>query len=241
MRFSLSVVKKSGWVGLVKRYVRWLLQCHIPVNAITKPVFAVLYLLHVICREGVAWLLRFAWYEPLFRSQCMSVGQKFQMEQLPYIVGNGAILIGNGVQLSGKPNFVFNSKYLKRPLIEIGEGTFIGHNVSLRAAKAIRLGSHCLIAGGVIIADYDGHPVDSLKRRAGENSDERDIKPVNIGDDVWIGADAVILKGVTIGSRSIVGAKAVVTKDVLPDTIVAGNPAVVVKTLVQANECSERI
>ncbi len=190
-----------------------------------------LYVVHVLCREGIAWFVRFVWYEPLFRSQCVRVGQRFQMEQLPYIVGRGAISIGDDVQLSGKPNLVFNTNFVDQPELIIGNGTFIGHDVSLRAAKAILVGAHCLIAGGVIIADYDGHPLDAVQRRAGAKNDERDIRPVVIGDDVWIGAGAVILKGVTIGSRSVVGAKAVVTKDVLPDTVVAGNPAVVVKSL----------
>jgi maltose O-acetyltransferase len=52
-----------------------------------------------------------------------------------------------------------------------------------------------------------------------------------IGDDVWVGNGAMILKGVTIGDRAVVAARAVVTKDVPPDTVVAGNPARVVKTL----------
>jgi maltose O-acetyltransferase len=52
-----------------------------------------------------------------------------------------------------------------------------------------------------------------------------------IEDDVWIGANAIILKGVTIGARSIVGAGAVVSRDVPPDCVVAGNPARVVKEL----------
>ena len=53
--------------------------------------------------------------------------------------------------------------------------------------------------------------------------------------DVWIGAGAVVLKGVTIGDRAVVGAHAVVTKDVPPDTVVAGNPARVVKDLPRSN------
>jgi acetyltransferase-like isoleucine patch superfamily enzyme len=53
---------------------------------------------------------------------------------------------------------------------------------------------------------------------------------VKIGDNVWIGMNAVILKGVTIGDNSVVAAGAVVTKSIAPNTIVAGNPAIVVKT-----------
>ena len=63
--------------------------------------------------------------------------------------------------------------------------------------------------------------------------DEQGIstKPVVIGDDVWIGANAVILPGVTIGRHCVVAAGAVVTKDVPDNTVVAGVPAKVIKTL----------
>ena len=56
-------------------------------------------------------------------------------------------------------------------------------------------------------------------------------RPVSIGDDVWIGANAMILRGVTLGEGAVVGAGAVVTGDVPAHTIVAGNPATVVREL----------
>ena len=57
-----------------------------------------------------------------------------------------------------------------------------------------------------------------------------ETRPVKIADNVWIGMNAIILKGVTIGENSVVAAGAVVTKSVPANTVVAGNPAVVVKT-----------
>jgi galactoside O-acetyltransferase len=57
------------------------------------------------------------------------------------------------------------------------------------------------------------------------------VRPVRIGDKVWIGFGASILKGVNVGEGSVVGAKAVVTRDVPPYTVVAGNPARVVRQL----------
>ena len=56
-------------------------------------------------------------------------------------------------------------------------------------------------------------------------------KPIKICNDVWIGMNAIILKGVTVGEGAIVAAGAVVTKDVAPYTVVAGNPAVMVKVI----------
>jgi NDP-sugar pyrophosphorylase family protein len=86
-----------------------------------------------------------------------------------------------------------------------------------------------LIAGGVTIADYDGHPLDDVARRAGAPPLASEIKPVTIGDDVWIGQGAVVLKGVKIGDRAIVGAHAVVTRDVPADCVVAGNPSRIIR------------
>jgi acetyltransferase-like isoleucine patch superfamily enzyme len=82
----------------------------------------------------------------------------------------------------------------------------------------------------VSVGDYDGHPIDPVLRRFSSAPPE-EIRPVMIGDDVWIGRHATILKGVTIGDRSIVGAGAVVTRSVPPDVVVAGNPARVVRSL----------
>ena len=83
------------------------------------------------------------------------------------------------------------------------------------------------------IQDHDGHPIDATRRRRNEPPPAHEVKAVTIGDDVWIGSGAMILKGVSIGDRAIVGARAVVTKDVPADAIVAGNPARIVRDLME--------
>ncbi|QDV40946.1 Maltose O-acetyltransferase [Stieleria neptunia] len=215
----------------IKTTVRWLLQCHLPVTAINRPIFAALYRMHVVARELIGWAARFCWYEPLFRSQCVAVGKRFRMEQLPYLVGRGELSIGDEVTLSGKSSFAFSSRHCDSPSLSIGTGTFIGHNCALVVGRGITIGRHCLIAGGVRISDFDGHPIDAEDRRNGLTTPSHEVSSVSIGDDVWIGHGAIILKGVHIGDRAIVGARAVVTKDVPADTIVAGNPARHVKSL----------
>ncbi len=112
----------------------------------------------------------------------------------------------------------------------------------IMADEAVEIGAYCLISWNVAIADGDYHPIDAAQRRQDAmalspylpNRPERPkIKtaPVKIGDNVWIGLNAVILKGVTIGDNVVVAAGAVVTRSVPANTIVAGNPAVVVKEL----------
>jgi len=218
--------------GRIKALLKWTLQFHLPVFWLTRPLFSFCYYLHVFLRESWLRLARFLWYEPLFRSQCVRVGRGFQMETLPYIHGTGAIVVGDNVCFGGQPVFIFGNRGEQLPEITLGDGSFLGHLVILSCARQIHIGKNCLIAGGVQISDYDGHPLQAERRRAGEPTPLENIRPVIIEDDVWIGQSAIILKGVRIGARSIVGAGAVVTKEVPPDVIVAGNPARVVKPLV---------
>lgn len=218
------------WGGL-KRAARWALSCHLPVTSLTRPLFAILFGVHVVIREVCAWIVRFCWSEPLFRSQCASVGDGFRMERLPYLLGRGEITLGRDVRLSGKSNIGFGSVLGRRPTLSVGDGTFIGHNCSFSIAASITIGRNCLLAGGVSVRDHDGHPLDAQQRREGRLAPPESIRAVVIGNDVWIGADAIILKGVTIGDRAVVGAAAVVTGDVPPDSVVAGNPARLVKVI----------
>lgn len=232
MSIALRIRRGEGPVWRrAKAAAKAVLAFHLPAGGILRPVWRAMYRLHVGVREGWIWTRRFFWNEPLFRSQCAAVGRGFRLEELPYIVGQGTIVIGDNVRFSGKPSFGFCNRHLDAPQVSIGDGTFFGHQCSLRTARSIRIGRHCLLASGVVIADYDGHPLDTERRRAGETSDWADVRPVTIGDDVWIGTGAMILKGVTIGDRAIVAARAVVTRDVPPDCIVAGNPARVVKVM----------
>ena len=88
-----------------------------------------------------------------------------------------------------------------------------------------------MIASGVRISDNDGHPIDPGARERHEPITPDETAPVVIGENVWIGARAIILKGVTIGDNAIVGAASVVTKPVPANSVVAGNPAKFVKSL----------
>jgi len=214
------------WGGL-KRLARKIVQLHLPVGPLSRLFFRILYCVHVGVREGGLRLLRF---ESLFRSACTAVGHGLVMEFLPYVNGHCRIILGNHVRLAGKPSFGFLNRWEDAPELIMGDHTFVGHGCLIAVGSSVRIGKHCLLASGVSVSDYDGHPLDAVLRHTSPPPREP-IKPVVIGDDVWIGADAIILKGVAIGDRSIVDAGAVVTKSVPPDVIVAGNPARVVKSL----------
>lgn len=215
--------------GQLKRSAVAVLTFHIPVNGLTRPIFKGLYRLHVTIRESWIWVRRFFWNEPLFRSQCEVVGRGLRIEELPYIHGNGRIVIGAGVRLSGKSSISFGRPIAgKIPQLAIGDQSFVGHGCGFNIGRSIQIGRHCLLAGGVQLFDMDGHPLDAGDRRNGIPTPPEGIAPIVIGDDVWIGAGAFIFKGVTIGDRAIISARAVVTKDVPADVVVAGHPARVV-------------
>jgi acetyltransferase-like isoleucine patch superfamily enzyme len=106
--------------------------------------------------------------------------------------------------------------------IAIGNGTYLNRNTEIVAARSVVIGRDCMIARDVMIMDTDQHPHSGRPLVAA---------PVEIGDRVWIGARAIVLKGVTIGDDSIIGAGSIVTKSVPPRSVVVGNAARVVRSL----------
>lgn len=125
--------------------------------------------------------------------------------------------------------------------IAIGSRTFISGGSMLVAADRIEVGDDVLISWGVTIVDHDSHSLD-FDERAGDvlawGQGIKDwqyvaVKPVKVCDKAWIGFGVSILKGVVVGEGAVIGAKSVVTRDVEPWTVVAGNPARVLRKLPQ--------
>jgi acetyltransferase-like isoleucine patch superfamily enzyme len=102
--------------------------------------------------------------------------------------------------------------------IVIGSGTYLNRNTEVISAAEVRIGHNCKIAWDVVIMDTDQHGIGNVPPAA---------RPVRIGDHVWIGCRAIILKGVTIGDRAVIGAGAIVTRDVPAGAIVTGPPATI--------------
>ena len=110
--------------------------------------------------------------------------------------------------------------------VVIGDHTRIGlHNTII---GPVEIGNHVNLAQGITVTALNHNFSDTSKR-----IDEQGVStnPVTIEDDVWVGANAVILPGVTIGEHCVVAAGAVVTKDVPPHSLVAGVPAKVIKQI----------
>ena len=127
----------------------------------------------------------------------------------------------------------------------IEHGAIFNNRCKLGANSGI--GINCALYGTVIIGEdvlmgpecqfwTGGHRFDRIDIPIGKQGTIGD-KPIIIGDDVWIGARTIVLPGVKIGSHSVVGAGSVVTKDIPEYSVVAGNPAKVIKSRIEQDKC----
>ena len=166
------------------------------------------------CRARVAWLLVSL---PGLRIDGWSL-LSLASGSLIRTPNGGRLTLGRGVSIGSGVELTAS-----RGAIEVGDGTFIGPWTTIVARQSVRIGSRCLIAERVTIRDQD-HEIRGPVGRSIVESGFR-VSEVEIGDDVWIGAGAVILKGVRIGRGAVIGANAVVNRDVGGGEIVAGVPA----------------
>jgi len=130
----------------------------------------------------------------------------------------GALRIGKSTDINADCSII-----IQRGRLEIGDHVFIGRGCTIVARESVEIGSHCLIAERVTIRDQDhrihGDPAIPIRSAGMESA------PIKIGNDVWIGAGAVVLKGTTIGDGAVVAANAVVNRNVAENEIVGGVPA----------------
>ncbi|HLQ98361.1 MAG TPA: sugar O-acetyltransferase [Candidatus Dormibacteraeota bacterium] len=109
--------------------------------------------------------------------------------------------------------------------IHVGDEFYAGYNCVILDMGEVRIGDNCMLGPNVGIYTA-GHSIEPLDR----NKSGYTI-PIKIGNDVWVGGNCVILAGVTIGDNSVVAAGSIVTKDVPKNTVVAGNPAKIIKEI----------
>ncbi len=134
-----------------------------------------------------------------------------------------------GIQVSTSARIVSSVKFLGVNNIIIGEDTFIGHEVMIIGANktTVKIGAHCDISTRVVIVTGT-HEIDPIGLHTAGKGVGKDVI---IEDGVWVGINATILPGVRIGKKSIVAAGSVVINDVPSNVVVAGNPAIVKKKL----------
>jgi acetyltransferase-like isoleucine patch superfamily enzyme len=111
---------------------------------------------------------------------------------------------------------------LEEGRIELGGNTFIAGKMMLISKASVKIGRDCAIAWGVTVSDHDFHKLYK------DGVQKVETAPIVIGNSVWIGMNATILKGVTIGDGAVVAAGSVVTRDVPTRAVVGGNPAKII-------------
>jgi acetyltransferase-like isoleucine patch superfamily enzyme len=191
-----------------------------------KPLVVPLRWTYEMLRESYWYGLQHGLCEPYFKSHCKSYGKHLQTGCFfHYISGRGSIVVGDDVSFDGKVCITFAARFSDDPTLEIGDRTRISDQCAFTIGKRITIGADCLIAPGVLLFDSPGHPSDPGERRRHTPPSADAVKPVTVGDNVWIGTRAIVGAGVTIGTGSVISAGAVVLADVAPNTVMAGNPA----------------
>lgn len=138
---------------------------------------------------------------------------------------SGLIIKGDksSVKIGKSCNFrqLLTLRALNGGSIEFGSGCFCNSNVNITSMERVKIGNDVKIANNVVIIDHDH---DYRNNNVGYVT-----APVRIGNKVWIGANAVILKGVTIGDHSVIAAGSIVNHDIPDHCVAAGIPAKVIK------------
>jgi len=133
--------------------------------------------------------------------------------------GAQLLKLGRGVRIAEHARLIFEGP---DGVIEIGDDTFLNARCEIRAREHVKIGSGCRLAFDVIVMDTNHHDLEGTAT----------TRPTVVGDRVWIGARALILRGVSIGDGAVIAAGSVVTRDVPDRTLVGGNPARTIRTQV---------
>lgn len=167
-------------------------------------------------------------------STCARVHGEPIREQPVLLVGRGRVSFGAAVQFGwqASPGFYDRYAYIEScepdTLVEIGDNTFFNNGATLRSeGPGISVGADCLFGWSVEIMDSDFHELHPRRRRTGTPM----TKHVQIGNNVFVGSNTMVMKGVTIGDDTVVGAASVVLHSLPAGVIAGGNPARVIRAL----------
>lgn len=169
--------------------------------------------------QKILWLLKFAALRACSGRRLKAGGRNY--------FARGSLQIKDGSLALGQLNVFTDGFDIEvKGALSIGTKNYFNKNVKIVCLEKITIGDNNIIADSVHFYDHDHNFAD-----AGRPVREQGYvtRPITVGDNVWIGAKATILKGVTIGHGAIIGASAVVTKDVPANAIVVGNPGRILK------------
>lgn len=187
------------------------------------------------------------WYKIIMKMTHVKYGKKLLLKGMPVIYNKKGAELQIGENCVIKSSFMSNlvGLYSKTIIVTRAEGAkiSIGNNVGISGAtiyarKGITIGDNTCIGGNVKILDNDFHPIEWEERnrllqdeKGGDVTELIPAKPISIGKNCFIGCNSIILKGTTLGDGCVVGAGAVVSGQFPDNSVIAGNPAKVIKTL----------
>ncbi len=192
------------------------------------------------------------YYKLLLKCMRVKYGKGLLLKGCPLIFNKKGAIMSIGENVTIKSSFLSNLVGLysrtiictrtPEARIVIGDGVGIS-GATIYARSSITLGENTCIGGNVKILDNDFHPIEWETRNRLMQSkigpDENDIiptKPISIGKNCFIGCNAIILKGTDLGDGCVVGAGAVVCGKFPPNSVIAGNPAKIIRTLSASEE-----
>ena len=155
--------------------------------------------------------------------------RRLQSDGIAFIGPGVTIQIGRGGSVElGRWSWLGHGTKVRchEGLVSIGAKTVLGQECTISAYQHVSIGRECVIADRVMLIDFDHGMVEVDRPVRLQGIYKRDVR---VGNNVWIGYGACILRGVTVGDNAVIGTSAVVTKDVPANAVVAGIPARVIR------------
>lgn len=167
-------------------------------------------------------LVRLAWLKLRWRGRLQTDGIAFVCPGVQFEIGRGARVVlgrwswlGHGTKVRAHEGEVL-----------IGAKTVLGQECTISAYQHVAIGRECIVADRVMLIDFDHGMVEVERPIRLQGIYKRDV---NVGNNVWVGYGACVLRGVTVGDNSVIGTNAVVTKDVPENAVAGGAPARVLR------------
>jgi acetyltransferase-like isoleucine patch superfamily enzyme len=159
-----------------------------------------------------------------------SYGRRLKLDGLAFVGPKVTVQIGRDARVElGRWAWLGHGCKVRchEGVVSIGAKTVLGQECTISAYQHVSIGRECVIADRVMLIDFDHGAAEVERPIRLQGIYKRDVR---VGNNVWIGYGACILRGVTIGDNAIIGTSAVVTKDVPANAVVAGIPARVIRT-----------
>jgi acetyltransferase-like isoleucine patch superfamily enzyme len=156
-------------------------------------------------------------------------GRRLKLDGLCFIGPRVTLQIGKTARIElGRWSWIGHGTKIRchEGLVSIGAKTVLGQECTISAFQHVSIGRECVIADRVMLIDFDHGMVEVERPIRVQGIYKRDTR---IGNNVWIGYGACILRGVTVGDNAVIGTSAVVTKDVPPNAVVGGVPARIIR------------